>query len=252
MRSLWVDVAGSGHGIGMLLQHVLVFFLIVIAPLWDLYEIPRLKASTDPRRKLRFYGKVMAASWTCAIIAFLAVGWPALYRIHLLPGEVPWLEAGSRSAILLKGLIVGVAIAIMVPAVLALFSEKVRDKAKRGAKKLAFLFPSTCEERRRWWLVCITAGICEEVVYRGFLLHYLHMLPLHLTLTWALIVASVIFGIGHLYQGLAGSLAAAVLGFVFGVVFLWTGSLLIPIVGHAMVDLRALAFIPEGFEQATA
>jgi hypothetical protein len=33
----------------MIVQHVLVFFLIVVMPLWDWYEIPRLKASTAPR-----------------------------------------------------------------------------------------------------------------------------------------------------------------------------------------------------------
>jgi hypothetical protein len=37
----------------ILAQHALTLFLIVGLPLWDLYEIPRLKASTDPAKKLR-------------------------------------------------------------------------------------------------------------------------------------------------------------------------------------------------------
>lgn len=53
-------------------------------------------------------------------------------------------------------------------------------------------------------MVCITAGICEEVVYRGFLMQYFHTLPFHLSLAWAMVASSVIFGIAHLYQGVAG------------------------------------------------
>lgn len=135
-----------------------------------------------------------------------------------------------------------------MPAVLALWSEKIRAKAGKAAKKLAFLVPSTLEERRWWWLVCITAGICEEFVYRGFLLHYLRVVPFHLSLTWALVVAAIIFGIGHLYQGIAGGVQTAILGFVFGGIFVMTGSLLIPIVLHAVMDLRVLALLPAGFE----
>jgi uncharacterized protein len=237
---------------GIVLQTILVFFLIVVAPLWDIYEIRRLKASADPRKKIRFYIKVIAASWTCAILASLLIGWRAIYWIQFLPSEVSWLAPGTPTSIFLKGLIVGAAIAIVVPTALAIFSEKVRQKSKKAARKMSFLIPSTRDERRWWWLICVTAGVCEEIVYRGFLLHYLHALPLHLTLTWALAVASVIFSIGHLYQGPVGSIAAGFLGFVFGVIFLWTGSLLIPIVAHALVDLRLLAMIPEGFEQAPA
>lgn len=99
-------------------------------------------------------------------------------------------------------------IAIPLPAALAPCSEAIRAKAAKAAKaasKLAFLLPSTKHERRWGWIVCLTAGICEEVVYRGFLLHYLHFLPFHVSLTRALVVSSVIFGIGHLYQGVAGA-----------------------------------------------
>jgi hypothetical protein len=41
---------------------------------------------------------------------------------------------------------------------------------------LAFLLPSTKDERRWWWIVWLTAGICEEAWYRGFVLHYFQFL----------------------------------------------------------------------------
>jgi uncharacterized protein len=240
---------GSG---GLWLQHVLVFFLIVVTPLWDRYEIPRLKASADPRKKVRFYWKVMTASWICAAVAAIAIGLTAAFTIQKMPGEMVWLRPGSLGDVALKGILAGLLIAVLLPALLALRSEKIRTKAGKAAKRLAFLLPSTLEERRWWWLLCLTAGVCEEIVYRGFLLHYFHIVPFHLGLTLALVVASVIFGIGHLYQGLGGGIQTAILGFVLGALFLMTGSLVLPIILHFVMDLRVLAMLPQGFESATA
>jgi membrane protease YdiL (CAAX protease family) len=159
----------------------------------------------------------------------------------------PWLARACVCA----GLTVGVLIVIFVPSVLALRSEKIRVKAAKAAKRMSFLLPSSGEERRWWWLICLTAGIGEEVVYRGFLLHYLHVAPFHLSWTLALVVSSMIFGIGHLYQGIAGAVSTVVVGFLFGAMFLATGNLLLPIVVHAVMDLRVLAMLPEGFAAET-
>ena len=233
----------------MIVQHILVLVLIVAMPLWDWYEIPRLKASTEPRKKIRYYGKIITALWILAALAVLMLGVMAVFTTQKMQGEILWLT-GSPGKAIVVGAAIGMLGAILVPAGLALFSEKIREKAGKAAKRLAFLLPSTGEERRWWWLVCITAGVCEEVVYRGFLLHYFHVLPFHLNLTWALVVSSVIFGIGHLYQGILGAVQTTVIGFMFGVIFLATGSLVVPIVVHAVMDLRVLAMLNEGFAAA--
>ena len=232
----------------MIVQHFLVFLLIVVMPLWDWYEIPRLKASTTPRKKIRFYQKIVVASWACAAVAVIAIGWNAAVTVQRRAEEAAWLSSETRGGVFLEGLIAGLLIVIFLPAVLALRSEKIRTRSGKAAKRLAFLLPSTGEERQWWWVVCITAGICEEVVYRGFLLHYLHVVPFHLSLTWALALSSVIFGIGHLYQGIAGAVQTIVIGFVLGAMFLMTGNLLLPIAVHAAMDLRILAMLPEGYE----
>jgi membrane protease YdiL (CAAX protease family) len=235
---------------GIIVQHGLVGFLIVVAPLWDRYEIPRLKSSTDPRKKIRFYAKIVAASWVAAIVAVLTVGFATVMRVDHTAGGIAWLDPGTRGRLFLEGASAGILIAIVLPAVLALWSEKIRTQAGKAARKLAFLLPSTRRERRWWWLVCITAGISEEIVYRGFLLHYFHGSPFHLSLTWALVGSSVAFGIGHLYQGLAGAVQTFVIGFLFGAIFLVTGNLLLPVVLHAVMDLRVLALLPVGFGTA--
>lgn len=234
----------------IILQHILVLFLAIGMPLWDWYEIPRLKASTEPRKKVRYYRKIVSALWTCALIAVLTTGLFPAFSIRPAPGEIRWLESGSIALRVVEGTTVGMLIAILLPALIALRSEKLRAKAARAARKLSFLLPSSGEERRWWWLVCITAGICEELVYRGFLLHYFHISPFHLSLTLALVVSSIIFGIGHLYQGSLGALQTAVFGFILGAMFIVTGTLLLPMIIHAVLDLRVLAMLPEGLETA--
>ncbi len=54
------------------------------------------------------------------------------------------------------------------------------------------------------------------------------------------VVAAVAFGAAHAYQGAAGVLLTGVLGGVFAALYLQTGSLLLPVLLHAAVDLRFL------------
>lgn len=231
-------------------QHALTLFLIVGIPLWDLYEIPRLKASTDPRKKIRYYAKIGAVSWVLAAMGCLLVGFGPVFGIHYAPAELAWMAAGTRVRMILLGACVGAAAAIATPAVIAIWSAKLRVKAAKAAQRLSFLLPSSGDERRWWIGVCVAAGVCEEIIYRGFLLHYFHASPLHLSLTWALAASSIVFGIGHLYQGATGAVSTVVVGFLLGVVFLVTGSLMVPMIAHALLDLRILLMLPEGFAAA--
>ena len=83
--------------------------------------------------------------------------------------------------------------------------------------------------------VAITAGLCEEVLYRG-------------RLPWALagwtgsvpagiVAAAAVFGLGHLYQGRNGVVLTGLLGLALGATTAWTGSLLPGQALHIAVDL---------------
>ena len=65
----------------------------------------------------------------------------------------------------------------------------------------------------------------EETLFRGFQLHYLHVFSFTLNLTLALLISSVISGLGHLYQGVGGAASTVVIGLPFGLLFLLTGNL---------------------------
>ena len=96
------------------------------------------------------------------------------------------------------------------------------------------VIPANAVEMRGFLAVGVTAGICEELLYRGFVLWYLGAL---LPRGWAIAAAVAIFGIGHAYQGVRGVLMTAISGGIALAVYLATGSLIAPIVMHATLDL---------------
>jgi membrane protease YdiL (CAAX protease family) len=97
------------------------------------------------------------------------------------------------------------------------------------------LLPVTTHERLVWVAVAASAGICEEIVFRGWLLATLHS-PVGLAGTTLVLVAAVIFGLAHAYQRVAGMVLTAFAGALFCVLYVKTGSLLVPILLHILID----------------
>jgi membrane protease YdiL (CAAX protease family) len=100
------------------------------------------------------------------------------------------------------------------------------------------LLPVTSTERITWVLLSISAGICEESCFRGFLLcqgkHLVHWT------TPLVIASSLAFGVGHLYQGVAGGMLIFVYGVLFCWLRLWRGSLWPGIWAHIWQDVAAM------------
>lgn len=135
------------------------------------------------------------------------------------------------------GMAVGIAVGIMVRPILAQVSSKAAAGLAEMMQPLASFLPKS-PRALAWGLgVSLTAGVAEEIAYRGFLLAYLApMAPI-----WgAVAVSSLLFGAAHLYQGLVGVMATTVLGAVFSVMYLSTGCLLLPILLHALINVSSM------------
>jgi len=110
----------------------------------------------------------------------------------------------------------------------------VREHLQDEMAEVAGLVPHTTSELGLFTALAITAGICEEVLYRGFLVGYAaRFMP-----AWvAVIVTSAVFGFGHWYQGVGNAAQTGVVGLIMGVIYLVTGSIGAPIALHAIVDI---------------
>ncbi len=86
----------------------------------------------------------------------------------------------------------------------------------------------------------------EELAYRGYLMNRVAELAGGSSMAWAvsLVFVSVLFGVGHMYQGVSGAVAAALGGLVYGALYLWTGrNLWAPIIAHGVFDTTAFLLI---------
>jgi membrane protease YdiL (CAAX protease family) len=225
--------------IEIIAKHLIALFLIVAVPIWDHFETKRLKTSTDPRVKIRSYKKTIVWLWSFSAVACIVFGWRAVRTIHRNAGEASWVP-GPAFVIGFTGAAV---VALFVPIIAMMRSETTRARVAKSLEKLNFILPGTAEERRWFVLVAITAGICEEILYRGFLIQYFRELPVHIGLIAALVLSACAFGIAHLYQGILGIVQTAILGALFGVLFVATGSLFLPMILHAVIDLRILLIL---------
>ncbi|WP_460494569.1 lysostaphin resistance A-like protein [Dactylosporangium cerinum] len=108
---------------------------------------------------------------------------------------------------------------------------------------LSFLRPATPSERRWAAAGAVAAGTGEEIVFRGlFIAAGTGVLGLPV---WAAAVLAVIlFGAGHRYQGLRGMLTTGAAAVVFTVLYALTGNLIVPIALHITVDLVSLLLVP--------
>lgn len=108
-------------------------------------------------------------------------------------------------------------------------SQKLR--AQLGA--VAVISPHTAAELPAFFGVSLTAGFCEELLFRGFLIWILQPL---VGMPVAAVLAALLFGAAHAYQGLAGIIRTGLFGLVFTAIVLLTRSLWPAIVLHTVVD----------------
>lgn len=96
------------------------------------------------------------------------------------------------------------------------------------------LMPRSAPEKRAFLVLAGVGAVCEEYVYRGFLLW--------VVTAWsggpeaAVAVTSLSFGLAHGYQKLPGILRATLLGVVLAVPVVITGSLFAAVVAHFWIN----------------
>jgi membrane protease YdiL (CAAX protease family) len=143
-------------------------------------------------------------------------------------------------------------IGILFPLVLVVLLYRLA-RTQRSGQALALIvavkefLPHTARERQLWLLVSLTAGICEEIVFRGFLFVYFFALGTFFGQANVIVVvllSSVLFGFSHIYQGWKGAVGTGVMGIVFAYLYGATGSLFLPIVTHILLDARVVFLAP--------
>jgi hypothetical protein len=88
-----------------------------------------------------------------------------------------------------------------------------------------------------WIGLSLSAGICEEIVFRGYLQRQLAALSGSTSL--AILGQAIIFGIAHGYEGMGAVIRIVVYGLAFGLLAKWRGNIRAGVLAHAAWDLMA-------------
>ena len=219
-----------------LIDHLFVILLALVFPITDYFSIRKKAKRIDNgenARRMGFYRRVIAYEWI--YVAVVLVAWFAFGRGAVELGLVPNV---TPLALMGYALTLGICVLLVLQARMVLRNSENRAKLRKEMGWLEALMPHTVAERDGFDLVSITAGICEEVFFRGFATAYLMSL-LGAPFWVAAIGSSILFGLAHMYQGPKGILKTGTVGLIMALLYGLTGSLWAPMIAHAAMDLCA-------------
>jgi membrane protease YdiL (CAAX protease family) len=202
---------------------------------------------TDDGARRSFYGRLLVLEWGLA--ALVLVVWLSAPEVDAAAVGLRWPQSwpgpvAVAATVLVLGFVVVSTRALRSGGLARAAAEPRRPGQGRHAEPAVHatlaLLPRTTAERRLFTLVGVTAGVCEEWLYRGFLLAVVAAVGGGLPTPALVAIGALAFGLAHAYQGVAGIVTTGVLGGVMAGLYLGTGSLLLPVVLHALIDLRFL------------
>ncbi len=229
------------------IDHLLVLAFAILYPVYVFFGYRRIKAdliADKPGLRVRDYRETIGWLWFFALAALISWSYQdrSFFQLGLgIPAAWPaWL---------------GILLIAPLGVFLVFQLRKLRgDKDQRQSLReqlsqspAAEYLPRTRKDLNWFILLSITAGACEEILFRGFLIWYFGQIN---GTALAVLLSSILFGLAHSYQGWQGGLRAGLMGLVLALCYVFTGSLWVPIFLHIAGDvyggiLGRLAFAEE-------
>ncbi len=120
--------------------------------------------------------------------------------------------------------------------VLKFSKESRKHSLKQLPCNLISMLPVTKKEKRVWSYVAVTAGITEEIQYRGYIFFAIPLLFPGISVAIVLAISTFLFGIGHIYQG-KSAIRPTLAGLLFGSLYIVFDSIIPIILLHIVQDL---------------
>jgi len=214
-------------------DHVAVFIFAVAYPAYALLTVSKVKgriSAGSTHARVQEYRATILVLWVLALLAGFA-----------------WIYSGRPAADLGLGHPAGwrfwtglAVVAAAVAGVVHQGREVMRNSAARAQvrgqmSRFGELLPHNRSEFALFVVLAVTAGLCEEILYRGFLIWYASQFAGTVA---AVGIAALVFGFGHAYQGWRGAAQTFVLGVAFALLYLYTQSLWIPMACHIAIDVN--------------
>lgn len=222
-----------------------LLYFILYEPISGAYSFKKFlkKAAEHENARFPYYISLIIGLWipTGILSLFVAFGSLDITDIGL---TLPVLNTGLLPVWTAYIVFAIAAILLLLTAyqILALkVSPQYREKIRQVQlpDDLDVLLPKTIKEKRLWTFVSLSAAICEELLYRGLLIFILTNLFPAINVYWCIVIAGLVFGIAHIYQGLSGVVKTTVYGILFAALYMSVGSVLPGILLHFLTDFAA-------------
>jgi membrane protease YdiL (CAAX protease family) len=212
----------------------LIFLILgVLIPWRGRVRLQRLLAEpvTGTKQKLTLYGTTIAFQW----ILTGMVAWRAVAR-GLTPPELG-LDRRFTLGLWLTAVVGSVLLGVLQWFNLRRVSRLTGPAADFMRRLAERLLPGNAVELLPYCALAITAGVCEEFLYRGFAMAAITRMGMA---PWAVVATtSLLFGLAHAYQGKSGIIGTSVLGLLFGAARIVFASLGPGMAWHSAVDVAA-------------
>jgi membrane protease YdiL (CAAX protease family) len=215
----------------------------------DQREYRRFKRFRTTKRRQLMLRRWLTISFSLfggmTVVTLLASGHAAaglLTEVQAWPW-VSWLASTlSARPEVTVGVVIGLLISVVVLTIIGVVAARKEGDEVVSIGDIQAILPRNRQELVLGGLLSINAGIVEELFFR------LALPALIFATTGNAVVAVVgslvLFGLMHSYQGIAGITVTAVIGALFLALYVLSGSILLAIIAHALLDLRSLVVIP--------
>jgi membrane protease YdiL (CAAX protease family) len=236
--SLENQVSGGREGVPVAgALHTMVLLLILTTSSSLMYfSADRMREVEHPNR-LAFYATTMAWEWLLTTYVLFGV---RLHGTSLV--EVTGARWKSAKDVFRD---IGIALVFWVVALLVLALTGFLLHFRGSRQSVSFLAPEGAAQIAAWVLVCVTAGFCEETIFRGYLQKQFIAWTNNAAL--GVFLSAAVFGVCHIYQGAKAAVVITVFGLLFGTLAQWRKSMRPGMITHAMHDTLsglAVRFLP--------
>jgi uncharacterized protein len=225
---------------------IVLLFLVTYEPVYGYFDYQKFKrrVAQFPLERVKYYKKVMLGLWipTFIILGVTAFGPLNIQDIGLKGINIntstlgPWVTYGSFG---LAGIYIVSLIYYLVGSKVSVkMRTDIAELKKKEHEKIAFkdILPHSKEDKRVWTYVSWTAGITEEIIYRGFLIFALFQLFPGLSIWPVLILSSLLFGLAHTYQGILNVIKTSLFGLFFAILYIGLDSIVPLMILHFLID----------------
>lgn len=204
---------------------ILVLVALGAWAVWGKFLADQMRAAVNPDR-VKLYASTLGFELLMFALVILGV------RLHGSSLSVVLGDRWQSVRQVLRDIGIAAAFWIASGLLLVLLSKLLR--ADGMGRNMQFLLPQGRMQMAMWIALSITAGICEETIFRGYLQR--QFIALMKNAPVGIVLSAAAFGAAHAYQGLRMVVLIGLYGAMFGILAHWRKSVRPGMIAHAWQD----------------